>query len=218
LWTFVDRDFPTIVESMRCPRRAAIFWSRPVCDARRVLLWRQPSATQLDDLARSVASERFTYEAVGATASAAWPSGYRHDQHWVDLGPAAHFDAAADALRNFQPQRGSGIAVGTDGPLREGTNVALAARLPVGFVVATARVVYVHEQPAQFAWAYGTLPRHPEEGEERFEVAVVDDRTVFRLAVFSRPHGWLSRSAGPIARRLQRQAMRRYLDAMASAV
>jgi uncharacterized protein (UPF0548 family) len=43
--------------------------------------------------------------------------------------------------------------------------------------------------PDRYGFAYGTLPAHPEEGEELFLVTRGGDDTVrFEITAFSRPH------------------------------
>jgi uncharacterized protein (UPF0548 family) len=82
-------------------------------------------------------------------------------------------------------------------------------------VVAVCRVVGVIDEGRRFGFAYGTLPEHPEEGEELFSVDRDDrDQVTFRIEVFSRPHQTLARLASPVARHLQRRATVRYLEAM----
>lgn len=181
---------------------------------RLVLRRRRPPVEELEALARSSAGERLTYAAVGATATSSWPVGYRHDRRSVELGPASAFGDAVERLRSWRPHLGAGITVGCDGPIADGTHVAMAAPLPVGFVLATCRIVYVHDRPDEFAWAYGTLPVHPEEGEERFAVIVRDGRTHFEIGAFSRPRHWLARAGGPLGRRLQVRATDAYVRAM----
>ena len=60
---------------------------------------------------------------------------------------------------------------------------------------APARVVYVVDEPKRKGFAYGTLPGHPEQGEEAFIVEQQDDGSVWlRIRAFSRPAyfwGWL---------------------------
>ena len=189
-------------------------FSRGRCDTTSVLRLRRPSHAELGALANGVRSEPFTYSAVGATSEGVWPTGYRHEQLSVDIGDASVFAGAADDMRQWKPQLGSGLALAATAELDEGTTVAMAAPVIGAWVLATCRVVYVEDEPGRFAWAYGTLPIHPEEGEERFEVAIDGDRTLFRIGVFSRPHTWLSRAAAPLARRLQARATQRYVEAM----
>jgi uncharacterized protein (UPF0548 family) len=162
-------------------------------------------------------ADAFTYADVGATASDEWPTGYRHDRVSIDLGDGSAFDDAVDRLRRWQPHVGSGVLLAATNELSVGSTVALAA--PVGgiWVLAICRVAYVEDEPDRFAWAYGTLPLHPEEGEERFEVRRRDGVTTFSIGAFSRPRHWLARSAAPLARRLQLRATHAYLAAMHSA-
>ena len=157
------------------------------------------------------------YPGVGGTTAGHAPPGFHHDRFGADLGTGSGvFDRAVAALREWGPQRGAGLAVRADGPIATGTTVALAAPLPVGYAVAACRIVATTETEAEFAFAYGTLPLHPEEGEERF--AVVRDAATgavrFEIRVFSRPKDAFARLGAPVARRLQRQTTERYLAAM----
>ena len=75
-----------------------------------------------------------------------------------------------------------------DGPLAVGTNVAISAALPVGHVEITCRVVAVVDEPDRFGFAYGTLPVHPEQGEESFVVVRADAGGArFDVQAVSRP-------------------------------
>jgi uncharacterized protein (UPF0548 family) len=179
-----------------------------------VLQLRRPSAADLAALARSVSSEALTYGEVGATARDEWPAGYRHDRETIVVGEAAAFETAVAQLRAWQPHLGSGVQLAATDGVETGTTVALAAPVLGMWVLATCRIVYVQDEPDCFAWAYGTLPLHPEEGEERFEVRREDGTTTFSIAAFSRPRHWLARSAAPVARRLQAKATAAYLAAM----
>ena len=57
----------------------------------------------------------------------------------------------------------------------------------VGRVVAPMRVTRVLREPEVIGFAYGTLPGHPEVGEEAFLVRRVGRETVFELRALSRP-------------------------------
>lgn len=183
-------------------------------DTGEVLRLRRPSEGDLAALAASARSAALTYEAVGATARRDWPTGYHHDRVRVVLGDAGRFEEAARLLRAWQPHRGSGVELAATGEVEEGTTVALAAPVLVGWVLGTCRIVYVEDDSDCFAWAYGTLPLHPEEGEERFEVRRQEGVTTFSIGAFSRPRHWLARTASPMARRLQVRATHAYLAAM----
>ena len=105
-----------------------------------------------------------------------------------------------------------------DGPLEVGTNVAMSARLPVGFVEVTCRIVAIVDEPDRFGFAYGTLSVHPEQGEESFIVVRSGGGARFEVQAVSRPIHPLARVFSPIANRLQDAAARRYLAAMTAAV
>lgn len=184
-----------------------------------MLLLRRPTEGWLRDLAVREREQPYTYEAVGATAGDDLPAGFRHDRWTRVLGTGDEvFERATAALQHWVPQRASGFSVGFDGLVEPGAVVAIAAPLPVGFVVVTARIVYVEAETDRYAWAYGTLPIHPEAGEERFAVYRQGDEVVFEVTAFARVRDPLGRLLPPLARRLQVRANHRYLDAMGTAV
>jgi hypothetical protein len=80
------------------------------------------------------------------------------------------------------------LSVVADDPLVVGTNVAMSAPLPVGFVDVTCRVVAVIDEANRYGFAYGTLPVHPETGEEAFMI-VRDDKRVRSMFRRSLHHG-----------------------------
>ena len=80
------------------------------------------------------------------------------------------------------------------------------------------RVVYVDEALERFAFAYGTLPGHPEQGEVAFRIERGPaDEVRFRIVSFSRTVDPLARLGSPFTRRLQQRVTERYLDAIATA-
>jgi uncharacterized protein (UPF0548 family) len=157
-----------------------------------------------------------TYQEKGATASEPFPAGYHHVRYERRLGAGEDtWSRAVAGLKDWAPQRGSGLIVEADGPVAPGTNVAMAAPLPpIGFAIAMCRVVYVDEADDRFSFAYGTLPLHPATGEERFELRRADGVVTFVVSAFSRPHHPLIRVVSPVARLLQARATKQYLDAM----
>ncbi len=158
-----------------------------------------------------------TYRQAGATLGGALPPGYVHDHESADLGPfdPATFDRAAAALRSWQIQAGAGLQIYPDDPVTDGATFALTIRLPAGaYVLAAGRVVFVLDEPDRRGFGYGTLPAHPEQGEESFILARRGDRMYFDITAFSRPRHRLARFAKPVSRLLQRQTTRRYIAAM----
>ncbi|MGD9796008.1 MAG: DUF1990 family protein [Acidimicrobiia bacterium] len=180
----------------------------------------RPSSRALARLANASANDSLTYTPIGICSSVDVPRGYRIDRWSTNLGDGkAVFDTATDAIRRWQPHRGAGLLVSTDTPPSTGMIVAMAAPLPVGYIEAVCRVVLVVDEPDRFGFAYGTLPIHPEQGEESFMVTRHDDDTVtFDIVAVSRPRHLLARAVPPIARRLQHAAVNRYLEAMKCAV
>lgn len=90
--------------------------------------------------------------------------------------------------------------------------------LPLGplRVLAPCRIVYVLEEPYRRGFAYGTLPGHPERGEESFVVTRSPDGEVrFTVTAFSRPADLLARLGAPVAGRIQRRVTRRYVEGLA---
>lgn len=71
------------------------------------------------------------------------------------------------------------------------------------------------DEPDRVGFAYGTLPGHPECGEQSFVVTRDETGAVwFTIRAFSRPARWFSRLGAPVTRVLQRLATRRYLRAL----
>lgn len=82
-----------------------------------------------------------------------------------------------------------------------------------------ARVVYVVDEPDRRGFAYGTLPGHPESGEEAFVVERRPDDSVWlTVRAFSRPASALFRIGSPAMRLLQAVYTARYLRALAGPI
>ena len=76
------------------------------------------------------------------------------------------------------------------------------------------RVIYVTDQPQDYGFAYGTLPAHPEQGEEAFHIARDGGRLVCTVTPFSRPRHPVAWLGGPVTRAVQLRANRSCLRAM----
>lgn len=86
----------------------------------------------------------------------------------------------------------------------------------MGFLTAPCRVVSVVSEPDRRGFAYGTLPGHPESGEELFSVRYdpADDTAYAQVREFSRPATRWIKAGGPVASSAQRLIARRYLRAV----
>jgi uncharacterized protein (UPF0548 family) len=106
-----------------------------------------------------------------------------------------------------------------DVPVEPGQTLLVVLPLGPFAAVAVNRVVGVVDEARRFAYAYGTLPGHPESGEESFSVELFPDGTVrVTVTVEAGPATLPAKLASPAVLRLQRRALARYLDAVAAHV
>ena len=157
----------------------------------------------------------FTYPEVGATA-AELPVGYQHLRASRLVGSGRElFDRCAETVMTWGIQRGAGLSVTPGERVRVGAENRIGLRLGLLRTSAPCRVVYVVDEPDRRGFAYGTLPGHPERGEESFIVSLDEDGTVrFDVTAFSRPTRWFARLGGPLTGIVQRRVTWRYLDAV----
>lgn len=166
---------------------------------------RKPTRDDARKFCASQASAPFTYAAVGATADVP-PPGFDVDRLRVPIGAGPEaFERAKQALLAWrQFDLGWVEAVLADAPLIAGQVVAVAGRACGAWTLNAARIVYVVDEPQRFGFAYGTLPRHVECGEERFLVEYdAEGRVWYEVAAFSRPRHLAARLAYPFLRRWQ---------------
>lgn len=162
--------------------------------------------------------EELTYAAVGQTR-AELPAGYAHLDRRRSIGTGREqFEAAATALFGWQLQRGAGVRVlPSSATVAPGAVAVLLLGVGPIAVRAPVRVVYLLDEPHRKGFGYGTLPGHPESGEEAFVVELAEDDTVTcRIVAFSRPATWLTKLGGPLATLTQRWVTTRYLRSLAS--
>jgi uncharacterized protein (UPF0548 family) len=159
----------------------------------------------------------FTYPEVGVTQHGALPAGYRHVRRRSRLGIGGHvFKAAVNGLRRFDMQRGSGLAVRASAP-EAAVGVEVASGMGMGRLRlwAPCRVIWVEDKPLSYGYGYGTLPGHPEAGEEAFIVALDSaDEVWFEIRAFSRPARRIVALAGPASHLVQDYATNRYVSAL----
>ncbi|CCK64801.1 DUF1990 domain-containing protein [Mycobacterium canetti] len=156
-----------------------------------------------------------TYPEVGATAAGRLPAGYNHLDVVTQIGTGQQrFEQAADAVMHWGMQRSAGLRVRASSETAVVSAVVVVTML--GFLRAPCRVVYVIDEPDLRGFAYGTLPGHPECGEERFAVRCDPMTSVVFAEVlsFSRPATWASKAAGPLGAVTQRFIAQRYLRAV----
>jgi uncharacterized protein (UPF0548 family) len=174
----------------------------------------------------------FGYSEVGASFDdAKHPHGYTLDHNRERLGEGGvDFEAACAALRTWQMFPGPWTRIiPADAPIRVGNILAMQAHALGLWWLNACRIVYMIDERKsagepgvvrqRFGFAYGTLPAHVEQGEERFSVELRDDGSVwYDLRAFSRPRFWPVRLGKPLARRLQLRFVRESKAAMRAAV
>src|SRR5262249_266840 len=150
---------------------------------------RRPSDSEIDRLLTEAREASPTYPEVGATRDAQLPSGYSHDFYERRLGQgAAVFARAGAALRGWPVAIGAGVrALPHGAEVGDGGTVMLLIRVGGLWAPLPCRVVYADEGPEGYAFAYGTLPGHPEKGEVAFRVerSNTSDEVFFRVVSFS---------------------------------
>lgn len=156
-----------------------------------------------------------TYPEVGATAGDL-PDGYQHLRAERLVGHGRElFESCADVVLTWGVQRGAGLAVERAGHVVAGEENRIGLPLGPLRLWAPCRVVYVLDEPTRKGFAYGTLPGHPETGEESFVVSIDEHEAVrFTVTAFSRPARWFARLGGPVTRLVQHRVTQRYLQAV----
>lgn len=152
-------------------------------------------------------SAGLTYAEVGATREGRFPPGFGRlrVRTRIGSGPGV-FETAADAVLSWRMHRGMGVEITADAPRAE-PGVRVVVGLGVGRLRlrAPCRVVWSEDGGRRAGFGYGTLPGHPEHGEEAFVVERAEDGTVWlEVRAFSRPALWWTRAAGPLVPLFQR--------------
>jgi uncharacterized protein (UPF0548 family) len=180
----------------------------------------RPSAAEIERLLARARLGLPTYPEIGATERAALPAGYRHDRYEIPLGAGdGVFDRAVASLRAWEAQTRSAVEVlPAATPVEQDGSYLLLIRTARMWAVAPCRVVLVIDEPDRWAFAYGTVPGHPERGEASFSIdRDSSGHSVFRITSFSRSVDPFARLGAPLTRRIQQSVTRSYLEAIAAA-
>ena len=181
------------------------------------ILLTAPGVPALEQLLSRAEAADVTYEPVGATRVRLRRPGFTTQRHERRLGEGASvFAAGADALRHWEAHRRAGARLVPEEPaLEAGATLLVAVRMLGLHVVVPCRIVYVTDEPERFGFAYGTLPGHPEAGEESFHIEQRRDGVFFVINGFFRIVHPLARLGGPVSKRLQLGFTEKYLDGLA---
>jgi uncharacterized protein (UPF0548 family) len=176
----------------------------------------KPTPAYLQAMRAEQSKETVTYTEIGRTLGEL-PAGYHHlhTERVVGTGEALML-RGQEAIRMWAAQSELGLILEPPVPeFAEGSILAFAIPLKPSPMWATGscRIVRIVDEPHWFGFVYGTLPHHPECGEEAFLVHHRDDdQVVLSVSAFSRATSLPMRVAGPIGRIIQRRAAETYLD------
>ena len=166
-----------------------------------------------DRQASKLRAAPFTYDEVGASASEL-PTGYQHLVRSRALRSTG-FDEACEGLMTWLMHERAGLRVESSSA-RVVPDAVVKMRFgidPVSLRI-PCRVAYVVEESDRVGFAYGTLPGHPECGEEFFAVERRGAGAAMVVRAFSKPATLLARVGGPVTRRVQSVMTDRYLRAL----
>lgn len=181
-----------------------------------VVLW-----SRAESVLRGAQHAELTYAEVGATQGTDLPDGYRHVHLTCTVGSGrAAFITASDTVLGWEMHRGAGLRVATTAPVAQvGAVVLVGIGAGPMRLLAPCRVVHVTDDPDRAGFSYGTLPSHPESGEERFEIMLrQSNEVVLTITAFSRPATWYARLGGPLNRAVQDAVTERYARSVRRAV
>jgi uncharacterized protein (UPF0548 family) len=184
----------------------------------------KPNPSLIRIILASQRARDFSYPEVGSTGGEL-PAGYAALRGRVDLGEGSKtFDRSVTALRQWKMFDIPGVWLcWPDAPIQSETAVAVLVSHFGFWSLNCCRIVYVFDEDgpiSRFGFAYGTLPEHAEQGEERFTLEWNRGSNVvsYDILSFSRPGNRAVKFAYPVARWLQKGFLRNSLAAMVAAV
>lgn len=171
----------------------------------------EPSDAQIEKFLAEQRDLPFSYKEVGAS-SGAIPPDYPINHHRIRLGGGEEtFARAADAIKNWTMYRLEWTRLyPPNAPVKVGEVVCVVVNHGFCWSANPCRIIYLSEENGEtkkFGFAFGTLPGHSEEGEERFTVEWqrADDSVWYELLSFARPHHILARIGFPFVGLFQRK-------------
>jgi len=184
----------------------------------------EPSETQIVNFLAAQRDLSFSYVEVGASKNKI-PSGYPINHYHIQIGSGAEaFARAKNAIQNWTMYLLEWTRLYPDNaPIAVGGIVCVVVNHRLCWSLNPCRVIYVLEETSaveRYGFAFGTLPGHSEEGEERFTVEWrrADDSVWYELLAFARPHHILARLGFPLVGLFQRKFARDSGRAMLVAV
>ena len=190
-----------------------------------MILLREPSDARIRRFLADQRSLPFSYPEVGASREGA-PPGYPVNRRRGRLGAGAEaFARAVEALRSWKMYELAWTKLcWPEVPIAEGAVVGVIAHHFGVWSLNACRITYVVEEEgtllSRYGFAFGTLPGHMEQGEERFTVEWdrAGDSVWYEVFAFARPAHPLARVGQPLVGLVQRRFAAESLRAMRVAV
>ncbi|HXG84758.1 MAG TPA: DUF1990 domain-containing protein [Pyrinomonadaceae bacterium] len=174
----------------------------------------EPSETQIVNFLAAQRDLPFSYQEVGASKDKI-PSGYPINHHRIQIGSGADgYARARKAIQNWTMYRLEWTRLfPANTPIVANEVVCVIVNHNLCWSLNPCRIIYVLEETGaveRYGFAFGTLPGHSEEGEERFTVEWrrTDDSVWYELLAFARPHHILARLGFPFVGLFQRKFAR----------
>ncbi len=171
----------------------------------------EPSDADIENFLASQKDLPFSYKEVGASQTTI-PTGYPINHRRIQLGIGEKtFARAKDAIRSWTMYQLDWTRLHpNDAPVAVGEVVCVVVNHGFCRSINPCRIIYVLEENGEvekFGFAFGTLPGHSEEGEERFTVEWrhADDSVWYELLAFARPHHILAKIGFPFVGFFQRK-------------
>jgi uncharacterized protein (UPF0548 family) len=172
----------------------------------------EPSEKQIKEFLAAQRDLPFSYKEVGASKDKILPSGYPVNHRRIQLGSGAKtFARAKTAIQSWMMYKLEWTRLfPANAPVVQSEIVSIIVNHGFCWSINPCRIVYVLEESGKierYGFAFGTLPGHSEEGEERFTVEWhhQDDSVWYELLAFARPHHILAKIGFPFVRLFQQK-------------
>ena len=177
------------------------------------MLLHKPTDVEVHEFLAAQSELPFSYREVGATRDLlTTPAGYPINRYRGKLGAGqAMFKKAVEAVRSWEMYSlGWTKLCWPETEIKEGAVVAVVANHFALWSLNACRIIYTLEDVGRmnrYGFAFGTLPGHIEEGEERFTVEwnSESDEVSYELFAFARPKPLMAKIGYPLVRSVQRR-------------
>ncbi len=191
-----------------------------------MISFREPTEARIAHFLQAQRSLPFSYPEVGASRDGA-PPGYPINHHRGRLGWGVEtFKRACEAMERWEMYKlGWTRLLWPDAPIADGTVVGILGHHFGIWSLNACRIAYVIEEEdgslRRYGFAFGTLPGHVEQGEERFTLewhGGEDDSVWYEVFAFARPGHPLAKVGRVFVGMVQKRFAADSLRAMAAAV